>query len=236
MNGEAAVEDLDADGDLEIIVPSQSGSILALDHTGHIVWAFGADDSISSTPVIANFDPDNPGVEILFGSGDTYLYVLNRQGELLWRRSTGWIIRGSPLLLDSDHDGFPEVFIGGEDKKVHAFHYWADTVDGWPQETNGAIVSSPVAGDLDDDGENEIFVSSEDGKLYAWHLDGTQVDGWPKQSGMTYKASPVALNVDSDAAVEIFAADFGGSLVFIGLSEDDMLEANPTIYLPLIGR
>ncbi|MEM8860120.1 MAG: DUF4842 domain-containing protein, partial [Chloroflexota bacterium] len=103
-NGAPALEDIDVDGDIEIIVPTQSGAVMVFDHDGNLVWTYATDDAISSTPVVANFDPDNPGVEILFGSGDTYLYVLDRNGELLWRRSTGWIIRGSPMLLDSDGD------------------------------------------------------------------------------------------------------------------------------------
>ncbi|MEM8860696.1 MAG: FG-GAP-like repeat-containing protein, partial [Chloroflexota bacterium] len=235
-NGAPALEDIDVDGDIEIIVPTQSGAVMVFDHNGNLVWTYATDDAISSTPVVANFDPDNPGVEILFGSGDTYLYVLDRNGELLWRRSTGWIIRGSPMLLDTDGDGFPEVFIGGEDKKVHAFHYWAETVEGWPQETEGAIISSPISGDIDEDGDQEILVSAEDGKLYAWHTDGTAVNDWPKQTGVTYKGSPVVMNADSDPADEVFAADFGGSLVIIGAAQNDQLQQGTSIYIPFVTR
>lgn len=237
-NGKPVIEDLDGDGQVEIIVPSASGAIFVFDGDGTMLWTYGAGDSITGTPVVANFDPDHPGYEIIFGSGDTFIYVLDQNGELIWKRPTGWIISSSPLLHDLDGDGFPEILIGGEDKKVHAFHYWAETVSGWPQEISGAITSAPVAGDIDADGEDEILIGGEDGKLYAWNSDGSDVPSWPKQTGVSYKGAPVIMNADSDAEEEIFAADFSGTLLTWGLTEDDPIigPVSDAIYLPFMRR
>ena len=235
-NGQAVIEDLDGDGSVEIIAPSADGAIMVFDSEGEMIWSYGAEDSITATPVVANFDPDQPGYEVIFGSGDSYLYVLNQNGELIWRRATDWIISSSPLLHDLDSDGFPEILIGGEDNKLHAFHYWADAVEGWPQEINGAITSAPVVGDIDADGEDEILIGGEDGKLYAWDPDGTEIPSWPKQTGESYKGSPVIMNADGDAEEEIFAADFSGQLLTWGITADDPIISARNIYLPFIGR
>ncbi len=234
-NGQAVVEDLNGDGALEIVVPSADGSVMAFDAMGDLIWTFGAEDSVSSTPIVANFDPDQPGYEVIFGSGDSYLYVLNQDGELIWKRATDWIISSAPLLHDLDSDGFPEILVGGEDQKLHAFHFWAETVEGWPQEIYGAITSAPVAGDIDADGEDEIMIGGEDGKLYAWNSDGSPVPSWPKQTGESYKGAPVILNADDDAEEEIFAADFSGALLTWGIDEEDPIVIYRA-YLPSVER
>ncbi len=233
--GKAVIEDLDGDGSLEVVVPSASGSVSAFDSEGELIWTFGADDSVTSTPIVANFDPDQPGYEVIFGSGDSYMYVLNQDGELIWKQATDWIISSDLLLHDLDSDGFPEILVGGEDQQVHAFHYWAETVEGWPRSVYGAITSAPVAGDIDADGEDEIMIGGEDGKLYAWNADGTPVPSWPKQTGESYKGAPVIMNADDDAEEEIFAADFSGALLTWGVEADDPIVIYRA-YLPSVER
>ncbi|MEM7799385.1 MAG: DUF4842 domain-containing protein, partial [Chloroflexota bacterium] len=158
INGSAVAEDIDGDGDFEVIVPDIGGSVLAFDHLGNLLWSFGTGDSVTSTPVIDEFDPTNKGVEIIFGSNDASIYVIDQYGELVWKEATGWTIRASPTLFDSDGDGYDELFIGSDDQSVYAFHYWGDAVSGWPQKTNGELLSKPVMGDIDADGDDEVLI------------------------------------------------------------------------------
>ena len=232
LNSSPAVGDLDNDEDLEIVVGGYDTCMHAFDHTGTALWKTCTGDAIVSTPLVAEFALDSPGKEVIFGSGDQYIYVLTQDGTVYSKRETGWIVQASATIVDIDGDGYKDVLIGSDDDKLHAFHFWGETVEGWPQATEGDIVGKATIGDIDGDGDDEILVGSNDATVYAFEFSGEAVDiDWPQKTEASVMGTPVIANVDTDSDLEVIAADFKGNVYVWGASADMKM-----LFLPAITR
>jgi hypothetical protein len=185
---------------------------------------------ILSSPIAAEIDANTAGKEIAFGSGDGYFYLLSQDGQLLWKRVTGWTLRSSPAAADIDADGDVELLIGGDDDRLWAWHHDGSLVAGWPQTTGADLFSSPAVGDLDGDGDVEVAIGSDDANVYAWHADGTVLTGWPKKTNLSVKGSPALANLDDDTQLEVVAGDLSGRLYVWNYTPPGQL------FMPIIRR
>ncbi|MEM6796719.1 MAG: VCBS repeat-containing protein [Acidobacteriota bacterium] len=67
-------------------------------------------------------------------------------------------------------------------------------------------VTNAVPADLDGDGELEILYASYDGKVHAYWLDKTQRGSWPFSvpgSGVRFAGEPVVVDLDGDGRAEV---------------------------------
>ena len=161
---------------------------------------------------VADIVPARLGQEIVVGSGDSYVYLLGAEGARIWRKRTGWTIRSTPLAADLNHDGVPEVLVGGDDHKLYAWYGDGTRVPGWPQATSAPIFAGPAVGDLHGDGNLEVIAGSDDARVYAWHTDGTTVPGWPKATTLAVKGTPVVASLTDGTAPQVVVGDFAGRL------------------------
>jgi outer membrane protein assembly factor BamB len=60
-----------------------------------------------------------PLFEILIGSCDNCLYVLDRTGKKIWQYETDFWIVAPPVVADLDNDGKKEIIIGSYDHNVY---------------------------------------------------------------------------------------------------------------------
>ncbi|MGY5854530.1 MAG: PQQ-binding-like beta-propeller repeat protein, partial [Candidatus Thorarchaeota archaeon] len=166
-----SVADVDNDGDPEVIVASFD-DIYCLSSTGSFEWSYAAPSAIRSTPCLANLDGD-PYLEILFGSYYDELYCIDGAGALEWTFSSDYI-RASPVVVDIDGSGAPDVLVGDlEDGLFYCLsavgsQRWARNIG--PSGTNP---SSCFVTDLDGDGELEILVSSVNKEMYCLNYNGS---------------------------------------------------------------
>jgi hypothetical protein len=207
-----AIADIDADGELEIIVSTGGtpfydpvdyngiGSILVYEQTG--LWEFTVK---SGWPVIM-------GENIPDGIPDG--------------------IRSSPAVGDIDGDGDLEIVSTTYDRIIRAYHHDGTYVDGWPiSRDNGDPIlrggeSTAAIGDIDNDGLNEIVIGTfsppwngdkRDGPFPAqynnpdyslstvWALNGDSslVEGWPVITEMVVRSSPALGDIDGDGDLEV---------------------------------
>ena len=205
--------DLDADGDLEVIVGSIDGRVYVYEHDGASAagWPQTTDDAIYATPAAADLDEDGD-LEVVACSRDGQTYAWHHDGSLVsgWPRPTD-ACDASPLLVNLDGDGEREVVVAGRTGRVSAFRPDGSPMSGWPITVSGKFVASPAAGDLDGDGVPEIVAAAEDA-VYVWRPDGTPAPGWP-QTGLAgdIVSSPALADLDGDGSLEIILA--GGSQV-----------------------
>ena len=215
--GNPAIADLDpAHPGLEAVVVKNCGHVYAyhLDD-GSLFWTFNT-WWIYSSPAIADINKDG-SPEVVIGSSDRYVHLLDRYGHLIWSSNTG-TIASTPAIADLDNnpDNGLEVVVGSTSSptdtlpegKVYALDKNGNIISGWPVGSYGNIAfaqifSSPAVADLDPTYPGlEVVFSTDDNyaKVYALHADGTFVSGWPKNSKRLFIASPAVADLYTDEA------------------------------------
>ncbi len=139
--------DIDADGDLEIVVGTEGGvgpvtdngaTVLVFDHDGAshtqlcqdvvpqpgLNMTNSSGQQVNSQPLIANMDAD-PAYEVAAGATNFGLFLFDLGAactpEMGWPLLAGGEIDATPALADLDGDGLAELLVRGRDGWLHAF-------------------------------------------------------------------------------------------------------------------
>lgn len=239
--------DLNNDGNMDVVVAtgdagSYRGSVAALNgQTGAILWihltydisnyAFdtglpdGLSDPVVSTPALGDLNNDGK-LEIVFGSWDFRLYVLDADGNTLpnWPKFMRDTIWSSPAIADIDNDGINELIIGNDTHAegppfstpdgggIYVFHADGTSLPGWPKFIGQTIYSSPAIGDLDGDGMLEIVHGTGDyynnpaegNKVYVWSAQGNLL--WTGTTNDYVRGSPALADLNGDGKLDVIAA------------------------------
>ncbi len=229
-----AVADINADGVRDIIAPSWDHTVYAWSSTGEFLWRRYVEDTLWSSPVVADIDR-NGSPEIILG-GDIWagnplgapegglVWILNRDGSTypgypkFVPLQTVW---STPAVADIDLDGWLDVVVGTGTHFPDPGGRWVDaftartgrSLPGWPVAVAGRAMTSPALGQLDGDAPLEVATGAEGGFIYAFDTDGRQL--WKScESGNYYGCfegfnthGGVAIaDVDDDGAQEVVSA------------------------------
>ncbi len=124
---------------------------------------------------ITVYDINNDGeVEVMVGSEDRNVHVLDERGNLLWRYDTQHRVLALGVL-DANQDGEVEIFVGSGNGRLFVLNHLGDLL--WSFQANDRI-RSVVVDDINGDGLAEILVGTEDRVYALQHLDQAQLDGW----------------------------------------------------------
>lgn len=164
--------DVDADGDVELVVGTDDGRVHAWSADGSQPEGFPLRTETpawwpSGSATAAEAGIDAPG---------------------------GAVTLGGPAIGDVDSDGQPEVVVADTNGRIGIYDDGArvasmgvepsfsrDDPDAQDSRnrTKPGFLSAPALGDLDADGDLEVVAAAMDRHVYAWHHDGTPVDGFP---------------------------------------------------------
>ncbi len=145
--GSGAAGDLDADGTIEL--------------------------ALAGVGTVGLLDAQGPGIQ---GVGDHQMLAWSADGNTLpgfpqVMEDTQFLI--SPVLVDVDGDGAPEILEASGGYYLHAFSADGTEPAGWPKFTGGWTTGSAAAGDIDGDGLTEIVASVREGRMYVWDTPAT---------------------------------------------------------------
>lgn len=226
-----AIADINGDGIKDIIAPSYDHSVYAWSRTGTLLWRRFLEDTLWSSPVVADIDRDGRP-EIILG-GDIWAgnplgkpaggltWVLNRDGSTYrgYPRSTpGQTVWSSPAVADLNGDGLAEIIVGTganwpepAGRKVDAFTAKTRAnLSGWPVAVDGRVVASPAIGDVNGDGKLDVTFASDGGWVYAYTHTGRRI--WRQcnaltasscKTGYSTKAGTVIADIDADGEQEV---------------------------------
>jgi hypothetical protein len=228
------ISDLDNDGDNEIIIAAEGGTLVLNGADGSVVWANTSAPGAENYVAVADVDGDgfkevyvNEGDAIFNAEGMDWITMLSYDGRILhqgysWHPCWGGITIGDPA-----HDGNFILFQGDRSNP-----YPSKDVETWLRggqglraldaltltplwTTQNILMSShaPMLADVDNDGVDDVVV--------AWQSDGIAVfnasDGSVLDSGGHYRASssipgvhahsqPTVADLDSDGHLEMVVA------------------------------
>jgi hypothetical protein len=228
------VSDLDKDGKKEIIVGAgslerrgQQGGVVVFRADGSVRWRVKTmtvqnQSGVVGTPAVGDVNGDGRR-EVVFGSWDHRLYVVNRNGHPLngFPMDTLDTIWSSPALYDVGHVGRMDIFIGGDASPGGPCGSWSwagilrrirvassGPILKWSHCQHQIFQSSPAIGDIGSDGRMDIVIGTGTGPsgdpaatntLKAFHLDdGSTVRGWPVVVNGPIFGSPVIGDVNGD--------------------------------------
>jgi hypothetical protein len=227
-NENVTVADLNNDGFKEIIGPTDTHYITALDRNGN---------QLPTNSIYNNFNPQGPKVWSRVG------VHVDQAADLRGYANCGSEHRpnfanSAPVIADVDSNGALEIVVVGDvyncgigDPDGDLYHLpwilkldrtrWSGSGFDWtvipaPSPGSGPLsqdysviqnsVTNAVVADLDGDGLKEILYPSYDGKLHAYWLDKTEHGNWPHDvpgSGIRFASEPAVADLDNDGKAEV---------------------------------
>ncbi len=234
-NQNAAVGDLDGDGFKEIIGPTDTHYITALDRSGN---------QLPANAMYNGFNPVGPKVWSQVGVHVDHAVDLRGYANCGSEHRPNFA-DSAPVLVDLDGNGAREIVVVGNVYNCGTDPYtslyqmvfifnadrsrWAASGYDWtvlPTPDGAAAplsedynlietaVPNPVPADLDGDGRLEILFPSYDGRLHAYWLDKTEKGDWPyavtdpAEGILRFASEPVVADLDNDGDAEVIFASW----------------------------
>lgn len=188
-----AIGDLDNDGEPDIVFGASDSKMYAVKKNGTAVagWPQGIQlqEDFDSSPALGDLTGDGLP-DVVCGASNGRLFAWRNNGTImpgfpLFIRDNlnqNVSVRSSPILVDIDNSGLPEIIVGDQIGRLHAFFANGVPVPGFPIQTGNLIEGGPAAWDLDNDGLTEIVAQSFDQKVYIWDTPWTfnrNASPWP---------------------------------------------------------
>jgi len=175
------------------------------------LWTYRTGDGITSSPTVFDINEDgNP--EIIFGSLDGNLYVLDSEGSGIWAYKTDGRIASSPVIMypsfDSRYYQRLEIVFGSWDGNLYALNASGNRT--WGYRTLGEIEFPPVIADADSDGRPEVIFGSNDNTVYG--IDHMREKIWMYSVDSDIVPSPVVADIDKDGKPEIIIGSRDGGI------------------------
>jgi len=220
-NSNPAIEDIDNDGRLDIVVGSSQG-VYAYDPIGNSIYTFPAvpGPAFDSAPVIANIDADpNSNMETIIGSNDGNVYAIDNNGNQLWAFAPPGppaAFTSSPAVaeIEPNRPGL-EIVIGGTDGVLYVLDPNGTKITSFSVPGLNPIHTTPAIGELVPTAPGpEIVFGCDDGKLYCLNYRNFALNPcWQY-------ATALLMPIRSSPAIG-FVAEYGGTGAQVAFGCDD---------------
>ena len=197
--GSPCADDIDNDGEIEIVVTSKNKYCYIIDQYGNIELSYNADQYLMGTPSLANLDNDDD-LEIVFvgytSSGD--VFAINHDGSNVNNfpvQVNEKILRGV-AIYDINDNGKDDIIIATENEKFIEIIYDNGTRENLFTSEDKFKTAPSV---LNNNGEIIILAGDTDGRFYGIKKDGTVL--FNLQTGNDIMAEPGFIEQDNQLAI-----------------------------------
>lgn len=213
--GQPVIEDVDADGDPELVVAvAGEGAVFAFERNGSVAWQrTNATESTVTWQTTGQLD-DDAAVEVVTATRTGRVVVFDgATGDVEWTRPVG-NLAAVHAVGDGDSDGDVEVYATADDGVLRSLDGATGDVE-WTTTLTTADVQMmppPTFGDVDGDGEAELVAATNDGSIQLVSPSDGSVLATYSRDVVVYTHA-VTADVDGDGADEVFAMYSDGTVV-----------------------
>ena len=245
-----ALHDVNSDQTADVIVPSSTRGLVALDgNRGWELWNTAAitKGMISSAPLISDLDDDGSKDAVMIADSGQVLAVSFNGSRVnkMWEQQLPTVLFASPTF--SRHDGQGLVIVATDKNGLIAL----DAKTGnrqWQANISGQIFSSPITVKITENGNAGIIVVDLNGTVYAINsVDGKQL--WQRALGVKIQASPALFGgngryrefvvlldtagkvhiLDSGTGTVVFSTNISGADAFVASAVIGDIDNNATM-------
>lgn len=116
-------------------------------------------------------------LEILVQDVDNRLYLINRNGEILWTQQIERRIISDIYQIDYYKNTFLQ-YVFNTDSKIYVIDRNGEPVDKFPVTVSEGITNGMLVVDYDKSRDYRYFLATSDGNIYGFQKDGTFLEGW----------------------------------------------------------
>lgn len=223
----AAIGNLDNDAEKEIVFGTYptngEGDIYVLNHDGTQMTPFPMfiDERIQRGVALSDFD-GNGKDDIVFGTDDENIYLLNDNSEIVWSFNAGGDFRSAPSILEL-LSGDKIIVVGSKDDNFYALNSDGSVrfiVETGNDPGSAALYDHPSYGPI-------IAFGSDDGNVYQVDIFGNNIPNWPVDTEGSIKGTPTVSDFNADGNPDIIVTNADGNIYII---EDD---GNILPYYPI---
>jgi hypothetical protein len=211
--GSLALSNITGDVHPELVATLSNGNIIALSHTGSLLWTSPAGGTLRSGPVIADIN-GNGTKKIIVTTQNRYVVVLNADGTPApnFPLLLDGAMLASAAMADLNGNGALDIVCATIGGTLHAIDIATGTeLTGFPVTMIAGSQNAITIANLDTDTYPEILVtSSTSGHLSAYNHDGSVF--FQKVIPGSIKTSPVVADVNGDGNIEIIVTSFSGDV------------------------
>jgi len=192
--------DLDGNGDIEVVVATESGFVYAYHHDGSLYGARFVASNITTFLGIGDLNGDG-AEDIALGSRFNMICLDGHTLTTLpnFPFTAGDAITGAPLIFDVNGDGSLELIFGSKDRYIYCLDSTGQNINHYPIYLNTELLSTPC---VFDEVERHIGVLGSDGRFWILDHDGIVREFTEASHNMLTYASPVVGDIDRDGENE----------------------------------
>ena len=145
-------------------------------------WVTEADAPVVSGPfIVENQLLQTQAVVVQDSLG--FLYLINAEGELQWKRELQGVIQGEVRVVDFYGNSKYQLLLNAG-TGIYLIDMNGNDVEGFPIRLSSPVTSDLAVIDYIGDGEYRMFAGCENEKIYGFYKNGKPLSGWkPLKAG-----------------------------------------------------
>ncbi len=176
--------DLNLDGDLEIMAPTDQGRLYVMNPDGSDYpggWPYVDPAGVRLTSVALAQMRSDMAPELVFNvegaatpKVHAFFHTKIECGGFPLATDPGWFLYGMPIVDALDGET-PDVVVGTRDMDAYAWDNYGNPLPGWPEPLAARCNVSPASGDIDADGRVEVLFATNSPATFAAYDLGSAV-------------------------------------------------------------